>query len=331
MSAPDPNGRVYARIAGTGSYLPEKVLTNDDLAKMVDTSDEWIVSRSGIRERHIAAEGETTGDLAYHAAVRALEAAGVSADELDLIVLGTTTPDLVFPSTACLLQHRLGANGCAAFDVNAACSGFIYALTVADKFIKSGAAKTVLVVGSETLTRMVDWTERSTCVLFGDGAGAVVLKADTETGILSTHLHADGGKKELLWNPVGVSVGFKPNEKNAGVRINMAGSDVFKYAVKALDSVVEETLEANGIDRHELDWLIPHQANLRIIEATAKRLDMPMDRVIVTVDKHGNTSSGSVPLALDEAVRSGKIQRGQLVLLEAFGGGFTWGSALLRY
>jgi len=331
MSAPDPNGRVFARIAGTGSYLPEKVLTNDDLAKMVDTSDEWIVSRSGIRERHIAAEGETTGDLAYHAAVRALEAAGVAAQELDLIVLGTTTPDLVFPSTACLLQHRLGANGCAAFDVNAACSGFIYALTVADKFIKSGAAKTVLVVGSETLTRMVDWTERSTCVLFGDGAGAVVLKADTETGILSTHLHADGGKKELLWNPVGVSVGFKPGEKNAGVRINMAGSDVFKYAVKALDSVVEETLEANGIDRHELDWLIPHQANLRIIEATAKRLDMPMDRVIVTVDKHGNTSSGSVPLALDEAVRSGKIQRGQLVLLEAFGGGFTWGSALLRY
>lgn len=331
MSATDPNGRVYARIAGTGSYLPEKVLTNDDLAKMVDTSDEWIVSRSGIRERHIAAEGETTGDLAYHASVRALEAAGVSAQELDLIVLGTTTPDLIFPSTACLLQHRLGANGCPAFDVNAACSGFVYALTVADKFIKSGAAKTVLVVGSETLTRMVDWTERSSCVLFGDGAGAVVLKADTETGILSTHLHADGGKKELLWNPVGVSVGFKPELPNAGVRINMAGSDVFKYAVKALDSVVEETLEANGIDRHDLDWLIPHQANLRIIEATAKRLDMPMDRVIVTVDKHGNTSSGSVPLALDEAVRSGKIQRGQLVLLEAFGGGFTWGSALLRY
>ncbi len=331
MSATDPNGRVFARIAGTGSYLPEKVLTNDDLAKMVDTSDEWIVSRSGIRERHIAADGETTGDLAYHASVRALEAAGVSADELDLIVLGTTTPDLIFPSTACLLQHRLGANGCPAFDVNAACSGFVYALTVADKFIKSGAAKTVLVVGSETLSRMVDWTERSSCVLFGDGAGAVVLKADSETGILSTHLHADGGKKELLWNPVGVSVGFKPELPNAGVRINMAGSDVFKYAVKALDSVVEETLEANGIDRHELDWLIPHQANLRIIEATAKRLDMPMDRVIVTVDKHGNTSSGSVPLALDEAVRSGKIQRGQLVLLEAFGGGFTWGSALLRY
>ena len=323
--------RIYSRIAGTGSYLPSKVLTNDDLARIVDTSDEWIAARTGIRERHIAAEGETTSDLAFHAAVRAMEAAGVSAGELDLIVVGTTTPDLIFPSTACLLQHRLGANGCGAFDVNAACSGFLYALAVADKFIKSGDAKTVLVVGSETLTRMVDWTERTTCVLFGDGAGAVVLKADSETGILSTHLHADGGKKELLWNPVGVSVGFKPEEKNAGVRINMAGSDVFKHAVKALDSLVEETLEANGLDHHDIDWLIPHQANLRIIEATAKRLDMPMERVIVTVDRHGNTSSGSVPLALDEAVRSGRIQRGQMVLLEAFGGGFTWGSALLRY
>ena len=323
--------QVFARIAGTGSYLPEKVLTNDDLAKLVDTSDEWIAARTGIRQRHVAAEGETTGDLAYHAAVRALEAAGVQASELDLIVLGTTTPDLVFPSTACLVQHRLGADGCPAFDVNAACSGFVYALTVADKFIRSGAAKTALVMGSETLTRMVDWNDRSTCVLFGDGAGAVVLKADTETGILSTHMHADGGKKELLWNPVGVSVGFKPGEDNAGVRINMSGNEVFKHAVRALDSVVEETLEANGLDRHEIDWLIPHQANLRIIEATAKRLDMPMERVIVTVDKHGNTSSGSVPLALDHAVRSGKVQRGQLVLLEAFGGGFTWGSALLRY
>ena len=321
----------YARIAGTGSYLPEKVLTNADLAEFVDTSDEWIVSRTGIRERHVAAEGETTGDLAYHAAVRALEAAGVDASELDLIVLGTTTPDLIFPSTACLLQHRLGANGCPAFDVNAACSGFIYALSVADKFIRSGAAKTALVVGAETLTRMLDWNDRSTCVLFGDGAGAVVLKADSESGILSTHLHADGGKKELLWNPVGVSAGFKLDEPNAGVKVMMTGNEVFKHAVKALDSVVEETLEANGLDRHEIDWLIPHQANLRIIEATAKRLDMPMDRVVVTVDKHGNTSSGSVPLALDAAVREGKIQRGQLVLLEAFGGGFTWGSALLRY
>ncbi|MBB6599749.1 beta-ketoacyl-ACP synthase III [Luteimonas sp. MC1825] len=328
-TAPAP--RIYARIAGTGSYLPAKVLTNADLAEFVDTSDEWIASRTGIRQRHIAAEGETTGDLAYHAAVRAMEAAGVDASELDLIILGTTTPDIIFPSTACLVQHRLGANGCPAFDVNAACSGFVYALSVAEKFITSGAAKTALVIGAETLTRMVDWSERTTCVLFGDGAGAVVLKADAETGILSTHLHADGGKKELLWNPVGVSVGFKENEKNAGLRINMAGSEVFKAAVKALDAIVEETLEANGVDRHDIDWLIPHQANLRIIEATAKRLDMPMERVIVTVDRHGNTSSGSVPLALDEAVRSGRVQRGQLVLLEAFGGGFTWGSALLRY
>lgn len=323
--------RPFARIAGTGSYLPAKVLTNDDLAQFVETSDEWIAARTGIRQRHMAADGETTCDLAFHAATRAMEAAGVTAADIDLIVLGTTTPDLIFPSTACLLQARLGANGCPAFDVNAACSGFVYALTMADKFIRSGAAKTVLVVGAETLTRMLDWSDRGTCVLFGDGAGAVVLKADDETGILSTHLHADGGKKELLWNPVGVSVGFKPEEKNAGVRVLMTGNEVFKHAVKALDSVVEETLEANGLDRHDIDWLIPHQANLRIIEATAKRLDMPMERVIVTVDRHGNTSSGSVPLALDEAVRSGRVQRGQLLLLEAFGGGFTWGSVLLRY
>ncbi len=328
---PASNGRIYARIAGTGSYLPEKLLTNDDLAKQVDTSDEWIRSRTGIRERHIAAEGETTGDLGYHAAVRALEAAGVDASEIDMIVVGTTTPDLIFPSTACLIQARLGANGCAAMDVNAACSGFVYALSVADKFIRSGDVKTALVIGAETLSRIVDWTERTTCVLFGDGAGAVVLKADSETGILSTHLHADGAKKELLWNPVGVSAGFKHDEPNGGSHIQMKGSDVFKYAVKALDGVVDETLEANGLDKQDLDWLIPHQANLRIIEATAKRLEMPMDRVIVTVDRHGNTSAASVPLALDAAVRSGRVQRGQLLLLEAFGGGFTWGSALLRY
>ena len=321
----------YSRIVGTGSYLPEKVLTNADLEKMVDTNDEWIVSRSGIRERHIAADGETTGDLAFHAATRALEAAGMVGSEIELIVLGTTTPDLIFPSTACLLQHRLGANGCPAFDVNAACSGFIYALTVADQFIRSGAVKNALVVGAETLSRMVDWTDRGTCVLFGDGAGAVVLKADAEAGVISTHMHADGGKRDLLYNPAGVSVGFDTSLPKAGVQVLMAGSDVFKYAVKALDSVVEETLAANGLDKHAIDWLIPHQANLRIIEATAKRLDMPMDRVIVTVDRTGNTSAGSVPLALDEAVRSGRVQRGQLLLLEAFGGGFTWGSALIRY
>jgi 3-oxoacyl-[acyl-carrier-protein] synthase-3 len=322
---------VYSRIAGTGSALPAKILTNKDLEQFVETSDEWITSRTGIRQRHVVVEGETTCDLAERAAIAAMEAAGVTAAELDLIVVGTTTPDLIFPSTACLLQHRIGANGCAAFDVNAACSGFIFALSVADNFIKAGSAKTVLVVGAETLTRMLDWSDRNTCVLFGDGAGAVVLKADAEAGILSTHLHADGGKKELLYNPVGVSVGFKPEEKNAGVRVLMTGNEVFKHAVKALDSVVDEALEANGLDKHDLDWLIPHQANLRIIEATAKRLDMPMERVIVTVHKHGNTSAGSVPLALDEAVRSGKVQRGQLLLLEAFGGGFTWGSALIRY
>ena len=322
---------IFSRIAGTGSYLPEKVLTNDDLSKIVDTTDEWIASRTGIRERHVAAEGETTGDLAYHAAMRAMEAAGVEASELDLIVLGTTTPDLIFPSTACLVQHRLGANGCGAFDVNAACSGFLYALSIADAFIRAGIHRTILVVGAETLTRMIDWDDRGTCVLFGDGAGAVVLKADAEAGILSTHLHADGGKKDLLYNPVGVSVGFDTTQKNAGALVRMTGNEVFKHAVKALDSVVDETLAANGLDKSAIDWLIPHQANLRIIEATAKRLQMPMDRVIVTVDRHGNTSSGSVPLALDEAVRSGKVQRGQLLLLEAFGGGFTWGSALIRY
>ncbi|MEO8801830.1 MAG: beta-ketoacyl-ACP synthase III [Rudaea sp.] len=322
---------IYARIAGTGSYLPERIVTNADLEKQVDTSDEWIASRTGIRQRHIAADGETTCDLAHGAATAAMQAAGVTADQIELIILGTTTPDIIFPSTACLLQHRLGANGCAAFDVNAACSGFVYALSIADKFIRCGSVKTALVVGAETLSRMVDWTDRSTCVLFGDGAGAVVLKADSEPGILSTHLHADGGYKELLWNPVGVSAGFKLDEPNAGVRVLMRGSDVFKIAVKTLDRVVEETLAASGLDRTAIDWLIPHQANLRIIQATAKRLDMPMERVIVTVDKHGNTSSGSVPLALDYAVRSGKVQRGQMLLLEAFGGGFTWGSALLRY
>ncbi|HTC28935.1 beta-ketoacyl-ACP synthase III [Dyella sp.] len=322
--------QIYSRIMATGSALPERVLTNADLEKFVDTSDEWIYSRTGIRQRHIVAEGETTGDLATLAAQRALDAAGVKASELDLIILGTTTPDIIFPSTACLVQHRLGANGCAAFDVNAACSGFVYALGVADKFIRSGQSKKVLVIGAETLTRMVDWNERETCVLFGDGAGAVVLEAASEPGIYATCLHADGGYKELLYNPVGVSVGFK-DESNHGVRIRMSGREVFKVAVKTLDSLVEETLNAAGMDASQLDWLIPHQANLRIIEATAKRLNMPMEQVIVTVDKHANTSSGSVPLALDFAVRSGQVKRGQNLLLEAFGGGFTWASALLRY
>jgi 3-oxoacyl-[acyl-carrier-protein] synthase-3 len=321
----------FARIAGTGSYLPEKVLTNDDLSKLVDTSDEWIASRTGIRERRRAADGETTGELAFYAATHALEAAGARASEIDLIVLGTTTPDLIFPSTACLLQHRLGANGCAAFDVNAACSGFLYALGVADKFIRTGQSKKALVIGSETLSRMIDWTDRSTCVLFGDGAGAVVLEPSDEPGIITTTLHADGGYKHLLYNPVGVSAGFLDDEPNHGIRVMMTGNEVFKVAVKTLDRIVGETLEAANMHESDVDWLIPHQANLRIIEATAKRLKLSMDRVVVTVDRHGNTSSGSVPLALDEAVRSGKIQRGQTLLLEAFGGGFTWSSALLKY
>lgn len=322
--------QVHARIAGTGSYLPDNIVTNLDLEKKVETSDTWIRERTGIEQRHIALPGQTTGDLAFEAATRAMQAAGVTAGELDLIVLGTTTPDIIFPSTACLLQHRLGANGCAAFDVNAACSGFVYALGVADKFIRSGAARTALVVGAETLSRMLDWTDRSTCVLFGDGAGAVVLKADEEPGILSTHLHADGGYEHLLYNPVGVSRGFS-DAPNHGVKVHMTGNEVFKFAVKTLDATVDETLDANNLTRSDLDWLIPHQANLRIIHATAKRLQMSMERVIVTVNRHGNTSAASVPLALDEAVRSGKVQRGELLLLEAFGGGFTWGSALIRY
>jgi 3-oxoacyl-[acyl-carrier-protein] synthase-3 len=322
---------IYSRIAGTGSYLPEKVVTNADLEKIVDTTDEWIASRTGIRERRRAADGETTGDLAFYAATHALEAAGVKANEIDLIVLGTTTPDLIFPSTACLLQHRLGANGCAAFDVNAACSGFLYALGVADQFVRGGQAKKALVVGSETLSRMIDWSDRSTCVLFGDGAGAVVLEASSEPGIITTKLHADGAYKHLLYNPVGVSAGFLDGEPNHGIRVMMTGNEVFKVAVKTLDRIVGETLEAAGMHESDVDWLIPHQANLRIIEATARRLKLSMDRVIVTVDRHGNTSSGSVPLALDEAVRSGRIQRGQTVLLEAFGGGFTWASALLKF
>jgi len=320
----------FARITGTGSYLPERVLSNADLEKMVDTSDEWITTRTGIRERRIAANGETTGDLAFHAATRALEAAGVKASELDAIVLGTTTPDLIFPSTACLLQSRLGANGCMAFDVNAACCGFMYALGIADKFIRAGQTKKALVVGSETLSRMTDWTDRNTCVLFGDGAGAVVLEADKEPGVLTTLLHADGGYADLLYNPVGVSKGFKEDGRH-GNTIMMEGNKVFRVAVRALERLVDETIAAANMHADNVDWLIPHQANLRIIRATAERLQLPMDRVVITVDKHGNTSSGSVPLALDELIRTGKVQRGQNLLLEAFGGGFTWSSAMIRY
>ncbi len=321
----------FSKIIGTGSYLPEKVLSNADLEKIVDTTDEWIRERTGIRERRVAADDETTGDMAFMAARRAMEAAGVEPEDIDFIALGTTTPDLVFPSTAALLQQRLGLREVGAMDINAACSGFIYALSVADKFIRTGDARKALVIGSETLTRMVDWTDRATCVLFGDGAGAVVLDASDQPGILSTHIHANGEYADLLNTEVGISRGFKDDAPRHGICIRMKGNEVFKVAVSTLGRIVDETLEANGMEKADLDWLIPHQANQRIIAATARKLGMPEERVILTVDRHGNTSAASVPLALDEAVRDGRIKRGDHVLLEAFGGGFTWGAALVRY
>lgn len=320
----------YARIAGTGSYLPEKVLTNADLEKMVETTDQWIVDRTGIHERHIAAEGQTTCDLAEQAARRAMEMAGRSAAQIDLVIVATTTPDRIFPSTACLLQQRLGIHGCAAFDIQAVCTGFVYALGVADKFVRTGAARCALVVGAETLSRIVDWTDRGTCVLFGDGAGAVILEAADEPGILSTHLHADGRYEHLLTVNAGVSQGYALMQEGKAY-IEMQGNEVFKVAVNTLGRIVDETLHANKLEKSDIDWLIPHQANTRIIAATAKKLKMSMDRVVLTVGEHGNTSAASVPLALDTAVRDGRIKRGELLMLEAFGGGFTWGSALVRY
>jgi 3-oxoacyl-[acyl-carrier-protein] synthase-3 len=320
---------IYSRIIGTGRYLPEKVLTNADLEKMVDTSDEWIRSRSGIERRHIAVEGEGTTDLCEQAARAALDAAGIGAEEIDLIVVGTTTPDQVFPNAGVLLQARLGIHGCPAFSLEAACTGFIYALAVADKFVQTGAAKTALVVGAETISRIVDWTDRATAVLFGDGAGAVVLRADTSPGVVSTHLHADGQYRDLLYFPSGVGNGMQP--VGGDNSIQMKGNEVFKVAVNTLGRIVDETLEANGLQKQDIDWLIPHQANIRIIQATAKKLELPMERVVVTVQETGNTSAASVPMALDVSVRDGRIKRGDLLLLEAFGGGFTWGSALVRW
>ncbi len=320
----------YSRIIGTGGYLPEKVLTNADIEKIVDTTDQWIVERTGIHERHIAAPGETTCDMSEVAARRAIEAAGIQASDIDLIVVATTTPDRIFPSTACLLQRRLDIHGPAAFDLQAACTGFIYALGVADKFIRSGSARNVLVVGAETMSRVVDWTDRGTCVLFGDGAGAVVLGASDEPGILSTHLHSDGIYENLLTIPYGISQGFE-NIQQGSQYVRMQGNEVFKVAVNTLGRIVDETLAANQLEKSDVDWLVPHQANIRIIEATAKKLKMPMERVVVTVGEHGNTSAASVPLALDVAVRDGRIQRGDTLLLEAFGAGFTWGSALIKY
>jgi len=320
----------YSRIIGTGGYLPEKALSNHDLEKMVDTSDQWIFERTGIRKRHIAAENETTCDLAEHAARDAIDAAGIKLEDVDLIIIATTTPDRVFPSTACLLQQRLGIHGCAAFDIQAVCTGFVYALGVADKFIRSGSHQCALVVGAETLSRIIDWTDRGTCILFGDGAGAVVLGASEEPGILSTHLHADGEYKDLLSTTGGISEGFT-NNIDGSAYITMQGNEVFKMAVNTLGRIVDETLAANDMHKGDIDWLVPHQANIRIINATAKKLKMSMDRVVVTVQEHGNTSAASVPMALNEAVRDGRIKRGETIMLEAFGGGFTWGSALLRY
>ena len=320
----------YARITGTGACLPAKVLTNADLERRVEASDAWIRERTGIRERHVAAEGETTCDLAEAAARRALDAAGIEARKIDLIVVATTTPDRVFPSTACLLQARLGIHGCAAFDVQAVCTGFVYALAVAEKFIRTGAARRALVVGAETLSRILDWNDRSTCVLFGDGAGAVVLEASERAGILSTHLHADGHYEHLLTVPAGISE--HPERFRSGeATVRMKGNEVFRMAVNTLGRMVTEVLHANGMKKTDIDWLIPHQANIRIIAATARKLDMPMERVVVTVDRHGNTSAASIPLALDTAVRDGRVQPGATVLMEAFGGGFTWGAALLRF
>jgi 3-oxoacyl-[acyl-carrier-protein] synthase-3 len=319
----------YSRIAGTGRYLPEKVLTNFDLEKIIDTTDEWIRSRTGVERRHCVREDETTSDMCVEAAGKAILDAGIDVADIDLIIVGTTSPDLIFPNVATLVQHRLGIPPCPAFSIEAACTGFIYALTTADKFIKAGEAKCALVIGAECITKLVDWTDRNTCVLFGDGAGAVIVKPSDEPGIIGTHLGADGQYKDLLYYPVGPSKDLhKAGTGDAGIM--MSGSEVFKVAVKTLGNVASRALETAGIDQSELDWLVPHQANIRIIQATAKRLGLPMDKVILTVQDHGNTSAASVPLALDVGIRDGRIKPGQLVLMEAFGGGFTWGSVLMR-
>jgi 3-oxoacyl-[acyl-carrier-protein] synthase-3 len=318
---------IYSRIIGTGSYLPERLLTNADFEKMIDTTDQWIVERTGIKVRHVAAENELTSDLAVAAARRALEAANVVPANIDLVIVATTTPDRVFPSTACIVQAKLGvANASPAFDLQAVCSGFIFALATANNFIKAGQARTALVIGAETLSRITDYTDRGNCILWGDGAGAVVLTASEEPGIISTHIHADGRYQELLYVDGGPSMG---NTEKAAMR--MQGNAVFKMAVNTLDAIVDETLAANGLEKSDIDWLVPHQANIRIIQATGKKLGLPSERVVVTVDQHGNTSAASIPLAFDTAVRDGRIKRGQTLLMEAFGGGFTWGSALVKF
>jgi 3-oxoacyl-[acyl-carrier-protein] synthase-3 len=316
------NKPIHSKISGTGSYLPKRILRNADFEKMVDTTDEWIFSRTGIRERHIAAEGEFTSDLALEASKNAIASAGISASQIDLIIVATTTPDKIFPSVATILQRKLGIVGCPAFDMQAVCSGFIYAISTADNFIKAGAAKCALVLGAETFSRIVDYTDRSNCILWGDGAGAVILQASEEQGVISTHLHADGNYENML---------HVPRKTDGADTVVMEGNPVFKMAVNTLDQIVDETLAKNNMQKSDIDWLVPHQANIRILQATAKKLEMSMDRVVVTVDRHGNTSAASIPLALDVAVRDGRIKRGEIILMEAFGGGFTWGSALVRY
>ena len=320
----------YARIIGTGSYLPENIMTNSDLEKIVDTTDQWIRERTGIEQRHIAVEGQTTVDLAEAASRLAIESAGISAQDIDLIIIATSTPDKIFPSSACILQARLDIHGCPAFDIQAVCTGFVYGLAIAEKFIKTGSSKNALVVGAEIFSKILNWKDRSTCVLFGDGAGAVILAASEETGILSTHIHADGQYENLLRVPYGIADGY--DQVKAGKAfVEMKGNEVFKMAVNTLGRIVDETLAANSMMKSDIDWLVPHQANIRIITATAKKLKMSMDQVVVTVHKHGNTSAASIPLALDVAVRDGRIKENELLLFEAFGGGFTWGSVLARF
>jgi len=318
---------IHSRVAGTGSYLPQKVLTNRELERLVDTTDEWVLTRTGIRQRHVAADDQNASDLALAASRKAIEAAGIPLQDIGLIIVATTTPDMIFPSTACLLQAKLGVRGCPAFDVQAVCSGFVYGLATANQFIRSGQCRNALVVGTEVYSHIIDWSDRSTCVLFGDGAGAVVLTGDSAPGILSSHLHADGSYAEMLSVPGTVAGGMVRGRP----LLKMEGNTVFKFAVRILGEVAEEALAANQMDRSQIDWLIPHQANIRIIQATAKRLGLSMEKVVTTVDRHANTSAASIPLALDEAVRDGRIRAGQHVLLAAVGGGFTWGSVLIRW
>ena len=321
---------IYSKITGTGKYLPDHILTNKDLEEMVDTSDDWIKSRTGVEKRHIASDDQSTSDLAYEAAKIAIRNSSTNLNEIDLIIVGTCTPDLVFPNTATLVQEKLGIGGCPAFSLETACSGFIYAAAVADKFIKVGEAKCALVIGADCLSRLLDWTDRSTCVLFGDGAGAVILKPSSESGIISCHLGSDGQYKDLLCYPIGPSKDLH-KAGSSDAKLLMSGNEVFKVAVRTLGKLAEKTLRDNDIDQEKLDWLVPHQANMRIIKATAKRLKLPLSKVILTVQDHGNSSSASIPMALDVGIEDGRIQRGQLILMEGFGGGFTWGSILMRY